>query len=85
MWSGVSSNTKSILDAKQKIKTENIGCVFSDPSIKPSRVSVLMEDLTIKTASIDVLATEANVEKNGYVDWLKSMAASIEGCLSRAE
>ena len=49
-------NIKSILNVRNKIKEEGIGCIVSDLSIRQDRINTITEGMQIKTVQIDALA-----------------------------
>ena len=83
MHEGISGDIKSIRNAREKIKSEGIVCVFSDLSVSPSRVRTLIEGFNINTAEIDVLANGLTVEKGAFIKWLSKMSSTVKSCLAQ--
>ena len=79
---GQSANIKSILSIRKRIKTKEVGCVFSDPSMNKARLNVITEELTVNSAQIDILASNIIVKKDAYFSWITSMSKKIKQCLS---
>lgn len=78
---GQAGNIKSIQNTRKKIKLNNIGCVFSDPSVKTSRIKTLIENMSTNTVEIDVLASQTPVKHDAYSKWLASISTRIKECL----
>lgn len=65
---------KSILDEKQ------VNCVIVSPSVNPDYLSNLIERDSMQYVTIDVLARDINVVKDGYVRFLRNIAEAFMTC-----
>ena len=81
MHEGLSGDISSIREARKKIKSENISCVFSDPSISTARIKTLIENTKVNTAEIDVLASGLTTKEGAIFEWISSMSSTINQCL----
>jgi len=79
---GITAGGKTLLATREAIVSNNIQCVFSDPSINDARVNTLVEGLKVKTAKIDVLQSDMVLDQFTYINWLNKMGAEISSCLN---
>ncbi len=79
---GITAGGKTLLATREKMVSNNIQCVFSDPSISKARVNTLIEGLKVKTVKIDVLQSDIVLDQFTYINWLKQMGAEILSCLN---
>jgi len=79
---GVTTGSKTLLATRKNIVSNNIQCVFSDPSISKARVNTLIEGLDVKTAKVDVLQSDIALDQLTYINWLKKMGDEILTCLN---
>jgi zinc transport system substrate-binding protein len=79
---GVTTGSKTLLATRKNIVSNNIQCVFSDPSISEARVNTLIEGLDVKTGKIDVLQSDIALDQFTYINWLKEMGDEILTCLN---
>lgn len=79
---GITAGGKTLLATRKAIVSNNIQCIFSDPSISEARVNTLIEGLKIKTAKIDVLQSDIALDQFTYINWLKEMGSEISSCLN---
>ena len=79
---GVTTGSKTLLATRKNIVSNNIQCVFSDPSISEARVNTLIEGLNVKTAMVDVLQSDIPLDQFTYINWLKKMGDEISLCLN---
>jgi zinc transport system substrate-binding protein len=79
---GLSAGIKSIRKVRKTIASNNIHCVFSDPSIQPKRVYTLTEDMNINTESIDISRADLAMNKEMPLALLKDLSHKIKSCLT---
>jgi len=78
---GLSSNIKSILQARAQLSKSHISCLVSDPSISSARINVITENLAVKHSEIDILGSHISIKPNAYIQWLNGMSEKIINCL----
>lgn len=78
---GFIPGVKSIRKTRKHIRNSKSACIFSDPSVSASRVAILTEGYKIKKVEIDSLASGIKLDKNAYVNWMKTMQKKVTGCL----
>ena len=76
----ISAGIKSIRKIQTEIKTKNIGCLFSDPSIKQSRVFFLIDKFKINAVEIDALGRDIPLNKNTSIEYLNYLSNKIRFC-----
>ncbi len=82
MHEGFAPGAKKISEIRDKISTDNIGCIFTSPNIKLAQIKPIIEKLQLKTIEIDVLARKFDLNQDTYVNWLKNMGQQVSACLS---
>lgn len=79
---GQSGNIRSIIKMRKKILSNEISCIFSDPSVNPARLNTITENKQINTAVIDILVNNTPATVGAYFTWIETMSISIKDCLT---
>ena len=72
---------KQLFEIKQQLMSEQAVCVFSEPQFRPAIVTSILKDTPAKQGTLDPLATDIKLDKQGYWLFLEQMAFNFETCL----
>ena len=67
---------------REKVKSLNATCVFSEPQFEPKIVTTIVENTNSGTGVLDPLGTEISDGPDLYFTLVRNMASSLENCLS---
>ncbi len=66
----------------QKVKDENIRCIFYEPPNIPSLVSVISQSTRVKLAPLDPLGSQIPEGEEHYINLIRNTAQTINKCLT---
>ena len=75
---------KRIKELREKIKSLNAACVFSEPQFEPKLVATIIENTSASTGVLDPLGASIKVGPEMYFTLIKNMSKSFKNCLSSA-
>lgn len=75
-------SAKRIKEIQHLIEHESVQCLFSEPQFQSRSVQMLVADADINHAIIDPLGAAVPASATMYVEWLRSTATTLKGCLS---
>ncbi|MGI9352288.1 MAG: zinc ABC transporter substrate-binding protein ZnuA [Rhizobiaceae bacterium] len=67
---------------RQKVKSTNPACVFSEPQFEPRLIETIIEGTDVKSATLDPLGAEIPDGPELYGKLLRKLATSMKDCLS---
>ena len=67
---------------REKVKSLNATCVFSEPQFEPKIVTTIVENTNSGTGVLDPLGAEISDGPDLYFTLVRNMASSLENCLS---
>jgi zinc transport system substrate-binding protein len=70
---------------RAKIADASSACVFSEPQFEPKLVARLIEGTKAKSGALDGLGANLPDGPDQYFGMMRNLAASLKGCLDRAE
>ena len=76
---------RKLKDLAEKLVTQNIRCIFSEPQFDTKPIDLLMaenSDLKINTAVLDPLGSAIEAGPNHYFTTIETMGDAFAGCLS---
>lgn len=71
-----------VSEIRQRLKDDNVSCVFAEPQFEPKLVSVVIEGTGARSAMLDPLGATLQPGPDLYFDLIRAMAGSIRSCLS---
>lgn len=74
-------SAKKIKELKNKVLTNNIKCIFSEPQFQPKIVNLLLENTTAKHGILDPLGNKHDLGKNGYLLLMTNLSNDLKECL----
>jgi zinc transport system substrate-binding protein len=83
----VSPNTlpgaKRVKELREKIKSLNASCVFSEPQFEPKLIATVIEGTSAGTGVLDPLGVSIKAGPEMYFTLIRNMSKSLKNCLSR--
>ena len=73
-------SSKRILALRSFIKTHNVTCVLVEPGAKQKAIDKIFNGGDYKAVDLDPLGRSIPLTETAYVDYIKSIAASLKGC-----
>jgi zinc transport system substrate-binding protein len=71
---------KRVLELRQQLRTQNIGCILYEERYGRRWIDVLIEDTTLKAIPIDPLGLELELNQDFYPKLLLNLAEQIAKC-----
>lgn len=75
-------SVKRISELRERIRSQKIRCVFSEPQFESALVSTIIENTSAKSGVLDPLGTSLPAEKHPYFTLLHHLAKALKECLS---
>ena len=72
---------KKLIQIRRTIMEKNVQCVFTEPQFTPAVIESTVRGTQAQIGSLDPLGKDIAVKKGSYFDFLKSISASLSGCL----
>lgn len=71
---------KRIGQLRQKLKAENITCLFSEPQFDPKIITTLTDNTNIKPATLDPLGSTITAGPDHYFKMMEQLATTLQDC-----
>ena len=78
----VMPGAKRLKELREKVKSSNATCVFSEPQFEPRVVEVITEGTNARTGVLDPLGAELKPGVDLYQNLIRRMARALKDCLS---
>ena len=79
----VMPGAERIAELREKVKSLDATCVFSEPQFEPKLVKTVTENTNAGTGVLDPLGASINDGPDLYFTLIRNMAKSLKDCLSR--
>ena len=79
----VMPGAERITELREKVKSLDATCVFSEPQFEPKLVKTVTENTNAGTGVLDPLGASINDGPDLYFTLIRNMAKSLKDCLSR--
>lgn len=76
-----SPSVRRVKEISQKIKSNKVQCVFSEPQFSDKLVNTVTSGTKVRTARLDPLGADAGTGENAYTEILHNLGKEIAGCL----
>jgi zinc transport system substrate-binding protein len=76
----VMPGAEQLAEIREIIEHDKVACVFSEPQFNPDIIKAVAKDMNIKTGVIDPLGATLDPGKDLYLNLIRNMSASFEGC-----
>ena len=73
---------KRVSELREKVKSLDATCVFSEPQFEPKLVQTITENTNARTGVLDPLGADLASGPNMYFTLIRNMARSLKDCLS---
>ena len=74
---------KRVKELREKIKSLNASCVFSEPQFEPKLIATVIEGTSAGKGVLDPLGVSIKVGPEMYFTLIRNMSKSMKNCLSR--
>ena len=74
---------KRVKELREKIKSLNASCVFSEPQFEPKLIATVIEGTPAGTGVLDPLGVSIKAGPEMYFTLIRNMSKSLKNCLSR--
>ena len=74
---------KRVKELREKIKSLNASCVFSEPQFEPKLIATVIEGTSAGTGVLDPLGVSIKAGPEMYFTLIRNMSKSLRNCLSR--
>ena len=74
---------KRVKALREKIKSLNATCVFSEPQFEPKLIATVIENTSAGAGVLDPLGASINVGPEMYFTLIRNMSKSLKKCLQR--
>jgi zinc transport system substrate-binding protein len=74
---------KRVKELREKIKSLNASCVFSEPQFEPKLIATVIESTSAGTGVLDPLGVSIKAGPEMYFTLIRNMSKSLKNCLSR--
>ena len=74
---------KRVKELREKIKSLNASCVFSEPQFEPKLIATIIESTSAGTGVLDPLGVSIKAGPEMYFTLIRNMSKSLKNCLSR--
>ena len=74
---------KRVKELREKIKSLNATCVFSEPQFEPKLIATVIESTSAGTGVLDPLGVSIKAGPKMYFTLIRNMSKSLKNCLSR--
>ncbi|ALG67438.1 zinc ABC transporter substrate-binding protein [Beggiatoa leptomitoformis] len=74
-------SAKRLSELRERMRTLQVHCVFSEPQFEPKLVNTLIEGTSIKQDVLDPEGANLNADENAYSILLTNLAQTLQGCL----
>ena len=74
---------KRVKELREKIKSLNASCVFSEPQFEPKLIATVIENTSAGTGVLDPLGVSIKAGPEMYFTLIRNMSKSLKNCLSR--
>jgi len=74
---------KRVKELREKIKSLNASCVFSEPQFEPKLIATVIESTSAGTGVLDPLGVSIKAGPKMYFTLIRNMSKSLKNCLSR--
>ena len=74
---------KRVKELREKIKSLNASCVFSEPQFEPKLIATVIEGTSAGTGVLDPLGVSIKAGPEMYFTLIRNMSKSLKNCLSR--
>ena len=74
---------KRVKELREKIKSLNATCVFSEPQFEPKLIATVIESTSANTGVLDPLGVSIKAGPEMYFTLIRNMSKSLKSCLSR--
>ena len=76
----VMPGAEQLAEIREIIEHDKVACVFSEPQFNPDIIKAVAKDMNIKTGVVDPLGATLDPGKDLYLNLIRNMSASFEGC-----
>jgi zinc transport system substrate-binding protein len=74
---------KTLIKIRTQLANHQAKCVFSEPQFQPAVIKTVIGNSPVSIGVLDPLATQIEVKKGGYFEFLKGISESYYGCLAK--
>jgi zinc transport system substrate-binding protein len=74
---------KRLKELREKIKSLNATCVFSEPQFEPKLIATVIDGTSASTGVLDPLGVSIKAGPEMYFTLIRNMSKSLKNCLSR--
>ena len=74
---------KRVKELREKIKSLNASCVFSEPQFEPKLIATVIEGTSAGKGTLDPLGVSIKAGPEMYFTLIRNMSKSLKNCLSR--
>jgi zinc transport system substrate-binding protein len=74
---------KRVKELREKIKSLNATCVFSEPQFEPKLIATVIESTSASIGVLDPLGVSIKAGPEMYFTLIRNMSKSLKNCLSR--
>lgn len=78
----VSPGARRLKKILQRVRDENVKCLFTEPQFPARVVSMLQRDSAVDLATLDPLASSFSAGPELYPQWILELGETIHGCLT---
>jgi len=75
------TGAKRLAEIRQRIKSQGVSCVFSEPQFQPKLVQTLISGTSARAGTLDPLGAGLDSGPDLYFKLMRNMATSIAACL----
>jgi zinc transport system substrate-binding protein len=77
-----SPGAKHLAELKQRITSQGVRCLFSEPQFEPKLIRMLAEGSAVKTGVLDPNGADLPADRSAYFLLMRNLAQSLHHCLS---
>jgi zinc transport system substrate-binding protein len=74
---------KTLIGIRNKLKADNVYCVFSEPQFNPSVIESVTRGTDVGRGKLDPLATEVEEKPGAYAEFISGLGREFERCLTK--
>ena len=74
---------KTLIGIRNKLKADNVYCVFSEPQFKPSVIESVTRGTDVARGKLDPLATDIEEAVGAYAKFISGLGQEFERCLTK--
>ena len=80
----VAPSAKHLTEIAEKVRQENIKCIFSEPQVSNRTVNNIAAELNISSGTLDPLGADLAPGKQAYFELMTNLAGNLTKCLTQA-